>query len=43
MSLAENKFGMVLRDNFVLTVENGRVKEAALGTNPCSDLSPSAK
>jgi hypothetical protein len=36
----DNPFRIVVRDNVVLTIEDGRVKEKHLGTSPCSDLSP---
>jgi hypothetical protein len=35
----DNPFGVVVRDNRVLTFENGQVKELALGLDTCSDLS----
>ena len=35
----DNPFGIVVRDNWVLTVENGHVHELALGLEKCSDLS----
>jgi hypothetical protein len=35
----DNPFGIVVRDNWVLTVENGHVHELALGLDRCSDLS----
>ena len=36
----DNPLGMVVRDNWVLTVENGRVQELAIGLDTCSGLSP---
>jgi hypothetical protein len=35
----DNPFGIVVRDNWVLTFENGQVHELALGLDRCSDLS----
>jgi hypothetical protein len=36
----DNPFGILVRDNIVLTVKNGQVQEVGLGTEPCTDLSP---
>jgi hypothetical protein len=35
----DNPFGIVVRDNWVLTFENGHPHELALGLDRCSDLS----
>jgi hypothetical protein len=35
----DNPFGIVVRDFWVLTIENGRVHELALGLDKCADLS----
>ena len=36
----DNPFGIVVRDNWVLTVQNGRVQDLAIGFDACSGLSP---
>jgi hypothetical protein len=36
----DNPLGILVRDNRVLTFEDGQIKEIALGTEPCTDLSP---
>jgi hypothetical protein len=36
----DNPLGIVVRDNRVLTFEEGRVKEVAMGLEACSELSP---
>jgi hypothetical protein len=36
----DNPFGIVVRDNWVMTIENGRVSPLQLGLDTCSDLSP---
>jgi hypothetical protein len=36
----DNPFGIVVRDNWVLTIENGKPHELALGMDTCADLSP---
>src|SRR5262245_6268836 len=36
----DNPFGIVVRDNWVLTVENGRVLNLAIGFDTCSGFSP---
>jgi hypothetical protein len=35
-----NPFGIVVRDNWVLTIENGQVKKSSLGLEQCAPLSP---
>jgi hypothetical protein len=35
----DNPFGIVVRDNWVLTFEDGHVHQLALGLDSCSDLS----
>jgi len=35
----DNPIGVVVRDNWVLTFENGQVKELAYGIESCSDFS----
>jgi hypothetical protein len=36
----DNPFGIVVRDNWAMTIENGQVKEIPIGLATCSDLSP---
>ncbi len=36
----DNPFGMVVRDNWVMTIENGQVKQIGMGLETCSDLAP---
>ncbi len=36
----DNPFGIVVRDNWVLTIENGQVKKSSLGMEQCAHLSP---
>lgn len=36
----DNPLGITVRDNWVLTFEDGRVHDINLGTEPCTDLSP---
>jgi len=36
----DNPFGIVVRDNWVMTIENGKVEEIPIGLGSCSDLSP---
>jgi hypothetical protein len=36
----DNPLGIVVRDNWVLHFDEGRIKEAAIGMESCSDLSP---
>ena len=36
----DNPLGILVRDNRVLTWENGQVQEIRLGMEPCTDLSP---
>jgi hypothetical protein len=36
----DNPFGIVVHDNWVMTVENGKVEEIPIGLGSCSDLSP---
>jgi hypothetical protein len=36
----DNPFGIVVRDNWVLTFEEGQIKQLAMGMESCSDLSP---
>jgi hypothetical protein len=35
----DNPFGIVVRDNWVLTFDNGQVKDLAYGLEKCSDFS----
>jgi hypothetical protein len=35
----DNPFGIVVRDNWVLTVDNGQVKQVGKGLETCSNLS----
>jgi hypothetical protein len=36
----DNPFGIVVPDNWVMTIENGKVEEIPIGFGSCSDLSP---
>jgi hypothetical protein len=36
----DNPLGILVRDNRVLTWENGQLQEVELGTDSCTDLSP---
>ena len=36
----DNPLGIVVRDNWVMTIENGQVEEVPIGLATCSDLSP---
>ena len=36
----DNPFGIVVRDNWVMTIEIGCVKEMAKGLESCSELLP---
>jgi hypothetical protein len=36
----DNPFGIVVRDNWVVSYEGGEIKPIALGMESCSDLSP---
>jgi hypothetical protein len=36
----DNPLGIIVRDNWVMTIENGKVEEIPIGFATCSDLSP---
>jgi hypothetical protein len=36
----DNPFGIIVRDNWVLHFDGGQIKQAAIGMESCSDLSP---
>ena len=35
----DNPFGILVRDNLVFAYEDGKIRNIALGMEPCSDLS----
>jgi hypothetical protein len=35
-----NPFGIIVRDNWILTIDQGRIKQLAIGLDRCEDLGP---
>ena len=36
----DNPFGIVARDNWILTIDRGRIRQLGIGLDRCEDLGP---